>query len=151
MLLKIYWKIMESKTYQIRFNTQSTDDSNRWRLIDDGKEILVSNIVINSQTCTTKDYIEGVGDKWHVTCKGELTIKDNVAHIDFKKDNIIARHLAKTITWRIVGTIDTMILGWLITGSLKMGLAIGGTEVVTKMFLYFFHERAWYKWGRLGR
>jgi len=151
MLLKIYWKIMESKTYQIRFNTQSTDDSNRWRLIDDVKEILVSNIVINSQTCTTKDYIEGVGDKWHVTCKGELTIKDNVAHIDFKKDNIIARHLAKTITWRIVGTIDTMILGWLITGSLKMGLAIGGTEVVTKMFLYFFHERAWYKWGRLGR
>lgn len=142
---------MESKTYQIRFNTQSTDDSNRWRLIDDGKEILVSNIVINSQTCTTKDYIEGVGDKWHVTCKGELTIKDNVAYIDFKKDNIIARHLAKTITWRIVGTIDTMILGWLITGSLKMGLAIGGTEVVTKMFLYFFHERAWYKWGRLGR
>ena len=142
---------MESKTYQIRYNTQSTDDSNRWRLIDDGKEILVSNIVINSQTCTTKDYIEGVGDKWHVTCKGELTIKDNVAHIDFKKDNIIARHLAKTITWRIVGTIDTMILGWLITGSLKMGLAIGGTEVITKMFLYFFHERAWYKWGRLGR
>ena len=59
--------------------------------------------------------------------------------------------MAKTITWRIVGTIDTMILGWLITGSLKMGLAIGGTEVVTKMFLYFFHERAWYKWGRLGR
>ena len=141
----------ESKTYQIRYNTHSTDDSNRWRLIDDGKEILVSNIVINSQTCTTKDYIEGVGDKWHVTCKGELTIKDNVAYIDFKKDNIIARHLAKTITWRIVGTIDTMILGWLITGSLKMGLAIGGTEVVTKMFLYFFHERAWYKWGRLGR
>ena len=79
---------MESKTYQIRYNTQSTDDSNRWRLIDDGKEILVSNIVINSQTCTTKDYIEGVGDKWHVTCKGELTIKDNVAHIDFKKDNM---------------------------------------------------------------
>ena len=142
---------MESKTYQIRYNTNSTDDSNRWRLIDDGKEILVSNIVINSQTCTTKEYIEGVGDKWHVTCKGELTIKDNVAYIDFKKDNIIARHLAKTITWRIVGTIDTMILGWLITGSLKMGLAIGGTEVVTKMFLYFFHERAWYKWGRLGR
>ena len=141
----------ESKTYQIRYNTNSTDDSNRWRLIDDGKEILVSNIVINSQTSTTKDYIEGVGDKWHVTCKGELTIKDNVAYIDFKKDNIIARHLAKTITWRIVGTIDTMILGWLITGSLKMGLAIGGTEVITKMFLYFFHERAWYKWGRLGR
>lgn len=141
----------ESKTYQIRYNTQSTDDSDRWRLIDDGKEILVSNIVINSQTCTTKDYIEGVGDKFHLTCKGELTIKDNVCHIDFKKDNTIARHLAKTITWRIVGTIDTMILSSLITGSIKIGLAIGGVEVITKMILYFFHERAWYKWGRLGR
>lgn len=142
---------MESKTYQIRYNTNSTDDFDRWRLIDDGKEILVSNIVINSQTCTTKDYIEGFGDKFHLTCKGELTIKDNVAHIDFKKDNTIARHLAKTITWRIVGTIDTMILSSLITGSIKIGLAIGGVEVITKMILYFFHERAWYKWGRLGR
>jgi uncharacterized membrane protein len=44
-----------------------------------------------------------------------------------------------------------MILGWLITGSLKIGLAIGGTEVVTKMVLYFLHERAWFKWGKLGR
>jgi uncharacterized membrane protein len=68
-----------------------------------------------------------------------------------RKDNTVARHLAKTITWRIVGTLDTMILGWLITGDLKIGLAIGGTEVVTKMFLYFLHERAWYKWGKIGR
>jgi uncharacterized membrane protein len=68
-----------------------------------------------------------------------------------RKDNVFARHLAKTITWRIVGTLDTMVLGWLITGDLKIGLAIGGTEVVTKMFLYFLHERAWYKWGKIGR
>jgi uncharacterized membrane protein len=68
-----------------------------------------------------------------------------------RADNTIARHLAKTITWRIVGTIDTMVLSWIITGSLKIGLAIGGTEVITKMILYFLHERAWYKWGKLGR
>jgi uncharacterized membrane protein len=68
-----------------------------------------------------------------------------------RKDNTIARHLAKTITWRIVGTLDTMVLSSLITGSVKIGLAIGGTEVVTKMLLYFLHERAWYKWGKLGR
>jgi uncharacterized membrane protein len=46
------------------------------------------------------------------------------------------RHLLKTITWRIVGTIDTMILGWLVTGDIKLGLAIGGFEVLTKMLLY---------------
>jgi len=61
------------------------------------------------------------------------------------------RHLLKTITWRVVGTIDTMILGWLVTGDLKLGLAIGGFEVLTKMLLYFFHERIWYKYIRIGK
>lgn len=61
------------------------------------------------------------------------------------------RHVAKTITWRIIGTIDTILLGWLVTGEFKKGMAIGGFEVVTKMVLYYFHERAWYRWGKLGR
>ena len=140
------------KTYQIRFNTQSTDDSNRWRLVCDGQEILVANIFIDAQTYTTKDYIDGLGDKWHITATGYLEVKDGNAHITSKRnDNAIARHLAKTISWRIIGTIDTMLLGWLITGNLKMGLAIGGTEVLTKMVLYFLHERAWFKWGNLSR
>lgn len=63
------------------------------------------------------------------------------------EDYLIKRHLAKTMTWRIVGTIDTMIIGWLISGDPLIGLSIGGTEVITKMVLYFFHERAWYKYG----
>jgi uncharacterized membrane protein len=60
------------------------------------------------------------------------------------------RHLLKTITWRIVGTIDTMLLGWFVTGNIKLGLAIGGFEVITKMILYFLHERVWYKYVRYG-
>ncbi len=60
------------------------------------------------------------------------------------------RHLLKTITWRIVGTIDTMLLGWLVTGDIKLGMAIGGFEVITKMALYFFHERIWYKYIKYG-
>jgi len=60
------------------------------------------------------------------------------------------RHIAKTITWRIVGTLDTMILGWIVTGDLKLGLAIGGFEVITKMILYYLHERAWYKYIKFG-
>ena len=55
------------------------------------------------------------------------------------------RHIAKTITWRVVGTIDTMILAWVISGDPMVGLKVGGAEVVTKMILYYFHERAWYK------
>ena len=55
------------------------------------------------------------------------------------------RHILKTITWRIVGTIDTIILGWLISGDPKIGLSVGGLELITKMFLYYLHERIWYK------
>ena len=55
------------------------------------------------------------------------------------------RHLLKTLTWRIVGTIDTMLLGWLVSGDPMVGVTIGSFEVVTKMILYFIHERIWYK------
>lgn len=61
------------------------------------------------------------------------------------------RHLLKTITWRIVGTVDTMILSWIITGSWKVGVTIGTVEVITKMILYYVHERIWYKYMRFGR
>lgn len=61
------------------------------------------------------------------------------------------RHILKTLTWRMIGTIDTIILGWIITGNLKTGMTIGGIEVVTKMILYYLHERFWYKYIRLGR
>ncbi len=63
------------------------------------------------------------------------------------EDHLVKRHLAKTMTWRIVGTIDTMIIGWIVSGELLIGLSLGGTEVITKMILYFLHERAWFKYG----
>ena len=60
------------------------------------------------------------------------------------------RHIAKTLSWRIIGTIDTMVLSAIITGSWELGLAIGGVEVFTKMILYFIHERIWYKFSKFG-
>ena len=55
------------------------------------------------------------------------------------------RHILKTITWRLLGTIDTIVIGGLITGDWKIGLSIGGIEVISKMTLYYIHERVWYK------
>jgi|TARA_R110000787_G_scaffold136123_4_gene248558 uncharacterized membrane protein len=60
------------------------------------------------------------------------------------------RHIAKTVSWRIIGTIDTVIISRIITGSWGVGLAIGGIEVISKMVLYYFHERAWYKFSKFG-
>ncbi|MFO7674213.1 MAG: DUF2061 domain-containing protein, partial [Lutibacter sp.] len=52
--------------------------------------------------------------------------------------------------WRVVGTVDTMIISWFITGELSMALTIGSIEVITKMVLYYGHERIWnlIKWRK---
>ena len=55
------------------------------------------------------------------------------------------RSVVKTISWRTVGTLDTMIVSYFITGSLVMAASIGSIEVITKMILYYFHERIWNK------
>ena len=55
------------------------------------------------------------------------------------------RHIIKTFSWRGIGTLDTILLGWLITGNPITGLKIGGIETLTKMLLYFGHEKLWYK------
>ena len=60
------------------------------------------------------------------------------------------RHALKTVTWRILGTLDTFLLSWLITGSLKLGATIGAVEIITKMVLYYFHERIWYSYSKYG-
>lgn len=60
------------------------------------------------------------------------------------------RHLAKAVSWRILGTIDTMLVGWLVTGNLAIGMSIGAIEVFTKIFLYYGHERAWYNFSKFG-
>lgn len=60
------------------------------------------------------------------------------------------RSIIKSISWRTIGTIDTILISFLITGKVTLALSIGGIEVFTKMTLYYFHERAWnrVKFGR---
>jgi uncharacterized membrane protein len=53
------------------------------------------------------------------------------------------KSLLKSITWRIVGTIDTMIISYILTGKLTVAISIGSVEVITKTVLYYFHERIW--------
>jgi uncharacterized membrane protein len=53
------------------------------------------------------------------------------------------RSLVKALSWRVTGSIDTLLLSWFFTGDLTIAAAIGSTEIVTKMVLYYLHERAW--------
>jgi uncharacterized membrane protein len=59
------------------------------------------------------------------------------------------RSIAKTLSWRGLASIDTFLLGYLFTGSPMTAGSIAVGEVVTKMFLYYFHERIWshVNWG----
>ena len=64
----------------------------------------------------------------------------------YKKDTTSEkplRSILKTVSWRIVGTVDTIAISWLLTGEIETALAIGSVELVTKMILYFGHERLW--------
>ena len=56
-----------------------------------------------------------------------------------------SRSIFKGISWRIIGTLDTIFLSWLFTGQIKDALKIGSTEVFTKIVLYYLHERVWLK------
>jgi uncharacterized membrane protein len=53
------------------------------------------------------------------------------------------RSIIKAVSWRTVGTIDTMVISYFVTGNLIWALSIGSIEVFTKMILYYFHERVW--------
>ena len=60
------------------------------------------------------------------------------------------RHIAKTISYRIISTLIGFGLMWLISGSVKVGAAFGIAELVYKPIQYYLHERIWYKWIRYG-
>ncbi|RNC84204.1 MAG: DUF2061 domain-containing protein [Winogradskyella sp.] len=77
--------------------------------------------------------------------------------VDSKQEDVgktegenIKRSIAKTVSWRVIGTIDTIVISWLITGTLTLAFSIGLIELVSKMLLYYFHERTWnkIKWGK---
>jgi len=60
------------------------------------------------------------------------------------------RSALKAITWRATGTADTFLIAWIITGKPLVAGSIATLEVLTKTFLYYFHERLWNlsNWGR---
>ena len=61
-----------------------------------------------------------------------------------------ARSVAKAVSWRTLGTLDTFAISWLITGTPALAGGIAATEVATKVVLFYLHERTWnlVRWGR---
>ena len=60
------------------------------------------------------------------------------------------RHIAKTISYRVISTAIGFLIMWLVSGSIKVGAAFGIAELVYKPIQYYLHERIWYKWIKYG-
>jgi uncharacterized membrane protein len=60
------------------------------------------------------------------------------------------RHIAKTVSYRVISTLIGFLLMWLISGSIKVGAAFSIAELVYKPIQYYIHERIWYKWVKYG-
>ena len=60
------------------------------------------------------------------------------------------RSVIKSISWRVIGTLDTLVVSYFVTGEVVLATSIASVDFLTKMVLYFFHERFWnrIKWGR---
>jgi uncharacterized membrane protein len=69
---------------------------------------------------------------------------------DDKKSEKPIRSIAKALSWRVIGTLDTLIISYLLTGKISLAASIASIDFLTKMVLYFFHERIWnmIKWGK---
>jgi uncharacterized membrane protein len=62
----------------------------------------------------------------------------------------VKRHIAKTISYRIISTLVGFGIMWLVTGSVKIGAAFGLAELLYKPVQYYLHERIWYRWIKYG-
>lgn len=60
------------------------------------------------------------------------------------------RHIAKTISYRVLSTTLGFFIIWLSTGSIKVSVTFSFIELVWKPVQYYIHERVWYKWVKFG-
>lgn len=130
----------------IRYNTQSKDDETRWRLIDNGKEYLIQKVIIDNNITTSKDWMEDIEQfKWHISLKGKCRIENNIAYVtSIKEKRVLLRHILKTISYRILGTIVTIMSALCLGASIELSSIIGLLELTIKPIVYFLHERFWY-------
>lgn len=92
----------------------------------------------------TKMVLYYVHERLWARSKWDVGVDEHGARRDGAK-----RSGMKTATWRVTASLDTMLLALIFTGNLGTAISIGGFEVITKLILYYFHERAWarIRWG----
>lgn len=135
------------KKVKIRYNHDAGESPLKWRVVIEGKEHLAENIDVLVPSVTTGDFIEGVGQKYHISCEPDLVVwegkkvilKDRAKWISHK------RHILKSLTYRLYSSCITSLIAAFITDDFKLGFSIGTADFFIKIFTYYIHERIWYK------
>ena len=123
----------------IRFNKRHIVKSFSWRFIAFFDTLLLSSFFSGNINFASKIVLFEFFSKIILYYFHErIWYKSN-----FKNKKL--RHLIKTFTWRILGSIDTFIIGTLIIGDSIIALSISSFEIFSKLILYYVHEKIWYK------
>ena len=83
----------------------------------------------------------------------QIIFSRKIQRRDFEADKTSEkplRSIMKALSWRLIGTLDTLIVSYVLTGEIGLATSIASLDFITKLVLYFFHERIWntIKWGK---
>jgi len=89
---------------------------------------------------------------YHITDWSDSWVKAIAADLIQNPSDTHVRSLVKAISWRIIGTLETFLISWIITGKIGMAGGIAGVQAIISTILYWYHERIWLKvkWGKNG-
>jgi uncharacterized membrane protein len=140
------------KTYRLR---DLNDDKLYSLLIEDYREAdfivdgkLTSTInKIGTSPLSTIKHPENIGFK---TIKTKKKLPKIFKIINSSGNVSRKRHIFKALTWRLISTLTTILIAYLITGKPLIGITIGGIEFFIKIPIYYFHERAWFRFSKYG-
>lgn len=137
---------MNRKEIKIRYHTAAGDSNLKWRILIDGIEHTASDIEVLIPSTTTRDIIEGVGEKYHITCRPEKIVWEGtkVILMDHKTRVSHKRHILKSITYRVYSSCITSLIATVLTGNPTLGFSIGTADFIIKIITYYIHERVWY-------
>lgn len=127
--------IKKSRNLHRRHITKSIS----WRLLGSIDTFIISSLISNDTSVGLKiSLIELVS-------KLILYYLHERVWYKFSKLDPLRRHIIKTFTWRFIGSTDTIIISFIVTGDFLSGMKIGIIEIFSKMIFYFLHERVWYR------
>ena len=135
------------KEVKIRYNHDAGISNLKWRILIEGTEYIASDIDVLVPSTTTKDFIEGVGEKYHITCRPEKIVWEDTKVILMDNQPVLSRkrHILKSITYRFYSSFITSLIATIATGNTKLGLSIGTADFFIKLITYYIHERIWYR------